>query len=1139
MTNATLQRFQTSSAAKLLRRAATRLCLLMLLICGIFGAQTAQAGVTIEPVSWNVVGLDSNNPQAGPAEFPVGARVCNTGGAAVTNIAISFLWDSTNININLKDSTRSTLTTSSLAAGACVTYYFDVVVTRSNAAYNTARRFHITASGDGIASVSTPTPRELFVERLISQGRNTVTSVTGPTSVYVGQTYTYTVNASTATGGYEQLEMFLNLSSVVFEVQSVSTTYSAPTGGTNDKIYADACGWQNNPTIANYRSCVGPIKYSGGKAGGTIRTVYVVKVLSSGATFASTLIRDFSGSSYHYNADFGTSTISISAQQPPANLSGTIFEDVNYGGGAGRSLTASAGVGRGGARVELYNASGGFVTATTSDATGRYVFTSVAAGNYTVRVVNSTVTSSRSGATAGLLPVQTFRHDASSGTAQADANRVGGQNPQTADAASGAAGTTINTTTGVFTAGTTGTAASIAPVFQNGANVIGIDFGFNFSIIVNTNNTGQGSLRQFITNSNALTNAGLNQSLPAGIEGGASVETSVFMISDGVAHPGLRTGLPNMLTGGVAAINVLSSLPAITDSNTNVHGGTQTANIGNTNAGSLGAGGTVGVDNLSLSIVARPEVQLVDGANLAVGLDAQANSTTIRALAIYGFGNAANSDANANIRIGNNFTNALIESCVIGSSAVSFTDPGAGARSGGDNVRSVGGDGGTLRNNLIGFSAGKGFGVEGGSTGWTIEGNEIRGNGIGNPNLDGIDFETAGSTGNTARRNLIIGNEGVGVDSYLSNGSNTIVNNTITANGAGAGANVETAGVRLYGTNNTIERNLIFTNYGAGVMVAANSSANLITRNSIYNNGTINTAAGGAPSNQIGIDLLNAADSLTAGTSPFVTLNDNADADTGGNGLLNFPVIERANISAGQLTVTGFARPGAILEFFIAAPDPSGFGEGQTYLVTLTEGSAADTDATIATYTSPVANRNVGTDTTNRFSFTLALPAGVTLGSVLTATATVALSTSEFSNNIVVANLPPNIGLVKSVSPEGNVMPGAELTYTIAFTNSGGQPATNFRLIDPDPASGLRLDTSTAFKLGSAVAALGTIGLTVAYEYSNDNGATWGYTPVSGAGGAPAGYDNTVTHIRWTFTGSLSQSAPNNAGSVSFVVRVR
>jgi len=38
---------------------------------------------------------------------------------------------------------------------------------------------------------------------------------------------------------------------------------------------------------------------------------------------------------------------------------------------------------------------------------------------------------------------------------------------------------------------------------------------------------------------------------------------------------------------------------------------------------------------------------------------------------------------------------------------------------------------------------------------------------------------------------------------------------------------------------------------------------------------------------------------------------------------------------------------------------------------------------------------------------------------------------------------------------------------------------------------------------------------------------------------APSGYDRTVTHVRWTFTGNLSQTSPNNAGNVSFIVRIR
>ena len=80
---------------------------------------------------------------------------------------------------------------------------------------------------------------------------------------------------------------------------------------------------------------------------------------------------------------------------------------------------------------------------------------------------------------------------------------------------------------------------------------------------------------------------------------------------------------------------------------------------------------------------------------------------------------------------------------------------------------------------------------------------------------------------------------------------------------------------------------------------------------------------------------------------------------------------------------------------------------------------------------------------------------------------------------------------------------------------------------------------NTDFKLGSVTSAPGTTGLTVVVAYSNDGGTMWTYTPASGAGGAPAGYDRLVTNIRWTFSGTLSPTAPNNTGSVGVVVRIR
>ncbi|MDX6576784.1 MAG: hypothetical protein QOE96_2737 [Blastocatellia bacterium] len=289
---------------------------MLLLFLGVLGVQNAYAGLTVTPTSWNVVGLDSNNTNSGPDTYQIGGRVCNTGGTAVTNIVGNFIWDSSNAYINLNGA--SALNVSSLAGGACIDLYYSVVVTRTSLAYNATRRYHITVSATGVSAISTPTPREIFVEHLISQNRNSVQSIVGPTTVYVGQTYNYTVNASTATQGYEQLEAFLNLSNVIFQVLSISSSYSSPAGGTNDKFYADACGWDNNPLSASYRSCIGPQNYSGGKAGGTISTTYTVKVLSAGNTTASTLILDFSGSSYHYNSDYGLGINSISITSLPA-----------------------------------------------------------------------------------------------------------------------------------------------------------------------------------------------------------------------------------------------------------------------------------------------------------------------------------------------------------------------------------------------------------------------------------------------------------------------------------------------------------------------------------------------------------------------------------------------------------------------------------------------------------------------------------------------------------------------------------------------------------------------------------------------------------------------------------------------------
>jgi len=126
----------------------------------------------------------------------------------------------------------------------------------------------------------------------------------------------------------------------------------------------------------------------------------------------------------------------------------------------------------------------------------------------------------------------------------------------------------------------------------------------------------------------------------------------------------------------------------------------------------------------------------------------------------------------------------------------------------------------------------------------------------------------------------------------------------------------------------------------------------------------------------------------------------------------------------------------------------------------------------------------------------------------------------------------PSIGLSLVVNPSGNQTPGTNLGYTMTFTNNGNNVANGLVLSFPVPAH-------TDFQLSSAATNLGTTGLTAAITYSADGGTTWTYTPVTGGGGAPPGYDRSVTSVRWTFTGSLSSIAPNNTGSISATVRIQ
>ncbi len=182
-------------------------------------------------------------------------------------------------------------------------------------------------------------------------------------------------------------------------------------------------------------------------------------------------------------------------------------------------------------------------------------------------------------------------------------------------------------------------------------------------------------------------------------------------------------------------------------------------------------------------------------------------------------------------------------------------------------------------------------------------------------------------------------------------------------------------------------------------------------------------------------------------------------------------------------------------------------------------------------------------------AITLTVDVSFTAPASVTNTATVSIAvesngTNNTANDPTTINpaAPPNISLVKSVTPNGVQLPGTDLAYTVVYANSGGQPATSFIVIDPNPLNVDPLERvlrNVDFKIGTMVSNPGTTGLVATFSYSNDGGTTWTYTPVSGGGGAPAGYDRNVTNVRWSFSGNLSHIAPNNSGSVGFTVRIR
>ena len=188
---------------------------------------------------------------------------------------------------------------------------------------------------------------------------------------------------------------------------------------------------------------------------------------------------------------------------------------------------------------------------------------------------------------------------------------------------------------------------------------------------------------------------------------------------------------------------------------------------------------------------------------------------------------------------------------------------------------------------------------------------------------------------------------------------------TVALPNRGNGIHVQDGDDNLIGGTTAGAGNLIVNgkkgqfNRASGVAVSA-GVRNRILGNSIFNN------------DDLGIDLV----SSPAGVTP----NDAGDADTGPNNLQNFPLLTSVTLSGGNATIVGTlnSTPGTTfrLEFFSApSADGSGYGEGPTFIGTAdvtTDGvgnaSFNQTFAVAATATSFAATATDALGNTSEFS---------------------------------------------------------------------------------------------------------------------------------------------------------------------------
>ncbi len=335
--------------------------------------------------------------------------------------------------------------------------------------------------------------------------------------------------------------------------------------------------------------------------------------------------------------------------------------------------------------------------------------------------------------------------------------------------------------------------------------------------------------------------------------------------------------------------------------------------------------------------------------------------------------------------------------------------------------------------------------------------------------------------GVNAAGSAALGNAGSGVSLYgaannIIGGATTGAGNVISANGGFGVAMFSDPFLSSFATGNLVEGNAIGSD-AKGAVALGNSSGGVSI------DGSSNTVGGtvAGTSNVIAFNGLNgvtigtsstymAIDDPVLGNSIFanarlgidlgndgVTPNAPGGPHAGPNDFQNYPVLTSAVSWVSDTTITGTLNSTPSTAFrveFFASPtaDPTGYGQGQTYLGATT----------------------VTTDASGNRSFNLTLPVGGLAGQVLSATATdPSGNTSEFSGDLALSNpdtTPPTVASVTRLTPTAQFTNAASVVYRVTFSEHVNfVTATDFALVDVSNALTGDSITSVSTSTGTTI----------------------------------------------------------------------